>query len=48
VIIALAIWVLYALGLVNNLPNMNHFFDKIGDSISNILHSSEPTPPKKW
>jgi hypothetical protein len=37
VIILLTIWVLYALGMIQNIPNsLNNLFDKIHNSISNL------------
>lgn len=36
VILALLIWVLYALGMINSLPNVSQLYDKIHNTISNI------------
>ncbi len=36
VIIGLVVWLLYTLGYIKNVPNMNNVYDKAHDSITNI------------
>ncbi len=38
VIIGLVVWLLYAFGIINNLPNVNGLYDKAHDAITNIKH----------
>jgi hypothetical protein len=35
VVIGLVVWILYARGMITNLPNVNQMYDKVRNSITN-------------